>query len=116
MSEVKSQQRSVIDPTTAGAVTVLNPACSNTMVEQVALAPRTFSSLESKTIYLVDIGWGGPEAAYDVFQVMEEWFANHIPSLKTVLVRKKGPYPMDDPDLWNEIKAKGDACIIGISC
>ncbi len=114
MSEVKSKQRAA--PAAAGAITVLNPACGNTMVEREPLAPRTFTSLEGKTIYLVDIGWGGPEAAYDVFQVMEDWFDANIPSVKTKLVRKKGPYPVDDPDLWDEIKAKGDACIIGISC
>ncbi len=116
MSVAKSQQPEMAAPATTGAITVLNPACSNTMVERVPLAPRTFTSLEGKTVYLVDIGWGGPEAAYDVFQVMEDWFAANIPSVKTKLVRKKGPYPVDDPDLWQEIKAKGDACIIGISC
>jgi hypothetical protein len=97
-------------------VTVLNPACSSTMVERVPLAPRTFTSLNNKTVYLVDIGWGGPTAGYDVFNVMQEWFAENIPSVKTVLVRKKGSYGEDDPDLWKKIKAEGDACIIGISC
>jgi hypothetical protein len=97
-------------------VTVLNPACSSTMVERVPLAPRTFTSLNNKTVYLVDIGWGGPTAGYDVFNVMQEWFAENIPSVKTVLVRKKGSYGEDDPDLWKKIKAEGNACIIGISC
>ncbi len=116
MSEAKSQQRAMVAPTADGAITVLNPTCSNTTVERVPLAPRTFISLEGKTIYLVDIGWGGPEAAYDVFQVMQDWFIKNMPSVKTVLVRKKGSYGADDPDLWKEIKAEGDACIIGISC
>ena len=97
-------------------VTVLNPACSSTMVERVPLAPRTFTSLNNKTVYLVDIGWGGPTAGYDVFNVMQEWFAQNIPSVNTVLVRKKGSYGEDDPELWKKIKAEGDACIIGISC
>ena len=97
-------------------VTVLNPACSSTMVERVPLAPRTFTSLNNKTVYMVDIGWGGPTAGYDVFNVMQEWFAQNIPSVNTVLVRKKGSYGEDDPELWKKIKAEGDACIIGISC
>ena len=97
-------------------VTVLNPACSSAMVGRVPLAPRTFASLEGKTIYLVDIGWGGPGAAYDVFEVMQGWFAEHIPSVKTVLLRKKGSFGDDDPELWKKIKENGDACIIGISC
>ena len=97
-------------------ITVLNPACSSTMVEQIPLAPRTFSSLEGKTVYMVDIGWGGPKAGYDVFEVMQQWFAEHIPTLKTVLVKKKGSYNDDDPELWKKIKSDGDACIIGLSC
>lgn len=109
MSKIKSQQK-------YDKITVLNPACSSTMAERVSLAPRTFTNLEGKTIYLVDIGWGGPKAGYDVFEVMQGWFARTIPSAKTVLVKKKGPYMEDDPELWEKIKAEGDACIIGLSC
>ena len=97
-------------------ITVLNPACSNAVVPRVPLAPRSFNTLEDKTLYLVDIGWGGPAAAYGVFQVMQEWFAREMPRVKTVLTRKKGNFGQDDPELWKEIKNKGQACIIGISC
>ena len=114
MSKVNSQQKVMAG--SSGKIRVLNPACSSTMVERVPLAPRTFTSLEGKTIYLVDIGWGGPKAGYDVFEVMQGWFAEHIPSMKTVLVKKKGSYADDDPELWKKIKAEGDACIIGLSC
>ena len=100
----------------SGKITVLNPACANARVPQTPLAPRAFSSLEGRTVYLVDIGWGGPAAAYDIFQVMQDWFASNMPGVKTVLARKKGNFGEDDPDLWNEIKASGGACVIGISC
>jgi hypothetical protein len=86
------------------------------MAERLPLTPRTFSGLDSKTVFLVDIGWGGPKAGYDVLDVMQGWFARNIPSVKTVLVAKKGGFSMDDPDLWQRIRAEGDACIIGISC
>jgi hypothetical protein len=86
------------------------------MVERVPLAPRNFTSLENKTIFLIDIGWGGPTAGYDVFDVMSEWFAENIPSVKTVLVRKKGGFAEDDPELWQRVKTEGDAAILGISC
>ena len=109
MSKIKSQQKDDI-------ITVLNPACSSIMVERVPLASRNFTSLEGKTIYLVDIGWGGPRAGYDIFEVMQGWFAESIPSVKTVLIRKKGGYMEDDAELWQKIKAEGDTCIIGISC
>ena len=97
-------------------ITVFNPACSSTMAEKVPLAPRTFSSLSGKTVFFVDIGWGGPKAGYEMFEIMQGWFASNIPSVKTILVRKKGSFGVDDPELWKRIKAEGDACIIGISC
>jgi len=97
-------------------VTVLNPACSSTMAERAPLTPRTFTGLHGRTIFLVDIGWGGPKAGYDVLEVMQGWFAANTPSVKTVLVAKKGPFAQDDPELWQRIKAEGDGCIIGISC
>jgi len=116
MSEIKSQQKATVRPGSASNITVLNPACSSTMAERAPLTPRTFSSLNDKTIYLVDIGWGGPKAGYEVLEIMQDWFAENIPSVKTVLVTKKGPFAQDDPELWKRIKAEGDACIIGISC
>jgi hypothetical protein len=96
-------------------ITVHNPACSSTMVERVPLAPR-LSTLEGKTVYMVDIGWGGPKAGYDLFEVMQEWLNKNIPGIKTVLVKKKGMYVDDDPELWKKIKAEGHACIMGLSC
>ena len=97
-------------------ITVLNPACSSTMVERVPLTSRNFSDLENKTVFMIDIGWGGPTAGYDVFDVMSEWFTENIPSAKTILVRKKGGFAEDDPELWARVKAEGDAAILGISC
>ena len=41
-------------------ITVLNPAISSKMTERVPLTPRT-DTLEGKTIYLVDLQWGGPD-------------------------------------------------------
>jgi hypothetical protein len=95
-------------------ITVMNPAITNSMVDRVPLAKR-LDSLEDKTLYLVDIGWGGPDAAYSVFEEIEAWFSKNMPSVKTVLKRKRGPYSADDPELWKEIKEKGDAALIGIS-
>jgi hypothetical protein len=113
MSEFDSKQNTSVS---AGNITVLNPACRSTMAERASLTPRTFSSLNNKTVFLVDIGWGGPKAGYDVLDVMQDWFSRNVPSVKTVLVAKKGGFGEDDPELWKRIKAEGDACIIGISC
>ena len=52
-------------------ITVLNPALSTRIVERIPLTPRT-DTIEGKTIYLVDLQWGGPVAAYSVFEEMKE--------------------------------------------
>jgi len=116
MSQLGPRFNPNMKPVSAGKIAVLNPACSSTIAEKAALTPRTFSSLNGKTVFLVDIGWGGPKAGYDVLDIMQGWFARNIPSVKTVLVPKKGGFGDDDPELWKRIKAEGDACIIGISC
>jgi len=95
-------------------ITVMNPAIANPQVDRVALTKR-LDSLENKTLYLVDINWGGPDAAYGVFKEMEIWFSENMPSVKVVLKRKTGSYMSDDPALWKEIGEKGDAAVIGIS-
>jgi hypothetical protein len=95
-------------------ITVMNPAITSTMVDRVPLTTR-LDSLEGKTLYMVDIGWGGPDAAYSVFEEVEAWLSKNMPSVKTVIKRKRGPYSADDAELWKEIKEKGDAALIGIS-
>jgi hypothetical protein len=98
----------------ARLITVLNPAVTNKMAERLPLSSR-LDTLEGKTIYLVDIGWGGPEAAPSVYEEIQSWFAQKMPSVKTAIRRIKGSYESDDPDLWKEIKQNGQAAFVGIS-
>ena len=96
-------------------MTVLNPAISSPMVERVPLTPRT-GTLEGKTIYLVDLQWGGPQAGYSVFEEMQDWFSRNMPSVKTVIRRSKGGPFGDDPALREEIiSQKAGGVIIGIA-
>ena len=95
-------------------ITVLNPAIESQMVDRMPLSPR-LDTLDGKTIYLVDINWGGPEAAYSVFEEVQSWFAQNKPSVKIVIKRKAGSYTTDDPALWKEIAKNANAAIIGIS-
>jgi len=97
-----------------GLITVLNPAIASKMAKRVPLSPR-LNTLEGKILYLVDINWGGPEAAYSVYEEMQSWFAKEIPSLKIIIKRKKGSYSQDDPELWKEIAKNGNAAMVGIS-
>ena len=95
-------------------ITVLNPAISSPMVERVPLASRA-GTLEGKTIYLVDMQWGGPDAGYSVFEEMQKWFSKNMPSVKVVLKRTQNGWMGDDPALRKEIVDKGAAgAVIGI--
>jgi hypothetical protein len=49
-------------------------------------------------------------------QQLEKWLKIHIPSVNTVRKRKTGHVFADDTtDLWEEIKAKGDAVVLGVA-
>ncbi len=74
---------------------------------------KRLDTLENKTVYLVDIGFGG---GYRFTQQLQEWFKEHMPSVTTIRKRKTGGAFRDDTtDLWEEIKAKGHAAIIGVA-
>jgi hypothetical protein len=73
---------------------------------------RRLDNLENKTVYLVDTGFGG---SYRFMQQLQKWFSSNMPSVTTIRKRKTGGAFMDDTtDLWEEIKAKGDAVILGV--
>jgi len=96
-------------------ITVLNPAIESKMVDRIPLSPR-LDTLEGKTIYLVDLQWGGPEAAYSVYEEMKAWFARNMPAVKVEIRRSQGGWMGgDDPGLRKEIADKKAAGVmIGI--
>jgi hypothetical protein len=70
-------------------------------------------TLENKTVYLVDIGFGG---GYNYMLQLQKWFAEYIPSVTTVVKRKPGHVFTDDTnELWDEIKEKGNAVVLGVA-
>jgi len=95
-------------------IRVLNPTPPNQMVDRVPLIPR-LDTLEGKTIFLVDIGWGGPEAAPSIYEEMKAWFAQNMPSVKVEVRSIRGSYMQDQPELWKEISENGHAAMVGIS-
>jgi hypothetical protein len=93
--------------------TVLNPEIQDKVADLSPLAAR-LDTLDGKTVYLVDVGFGGHAGGYSLLTEMQKWFAKNRPQVNTVLRRKAGAFGVDDPDLWAEIRAKGHAMIIGV--
>jgi hypothetical protein len=91
-------------------ITALNPMGFPPKVSPKALAPR-LDTLAGKTVYLVDCRFDDS----DLFLKQQQaWFAEHMPSVRTVLKPLSASYLRDDPPTWEEIKAKGHAAIVGV--
>ena len=87
-----------------------NPKGTPPSIQLIPMAPRP-STLDGKTVYLVDTGFEGGGM---LLQQIQLWFGRNMPSVTTVFKRKAGPYAEDDPKLWAEIKEKGNAAIMAI--
>ena len=74
------------------------------------MAPRP-SSLDGKTIYLVDNGYLGSD---NLLKGMVAWFEKNMPNTTPVFKRQAGGFSATDPKLWAEIKEKADGVIIGM--
>jgi hypothetical protein len=91
-------------------IEALNPRGMPPAIQLVPMAPR-LSSLDGKTIYLVSDGFPGADRFLDQIAL---WFKKNMPSVMTEYRLKKGGFADDDPALWAEIKAKGNAVIMAI--
>ncbi len=74
------------------------------------MAPR-LTSLEGKTIYIVDIGFTD---THQLLTEMQQLLSEKYPKTTWVVRNKIGTYFDDDPDLWAEIQKKGNGMIIGV--
>ena len=91
-------------------ITTLSPLGFAPKVTRKELAPR-LPTLDGKTVYLIDCRFDDS----DVFlKQMQAWFAEHMPGVRTVFKPISSVYLNDDPATWQEIKAKGDAAIVGV--
>jgi hypothetical protein len=90
-------------------LTVLNPEGYPPKVTHKQMAPR-LDTLDGKTVYIVDCRFDDS----DLFlRQVQAWFADHMPSVKTVFKPINSVYTQDDLATWEEVKANGDAAIIG---
>jgi hypothetical protein len=91
-------------------ITVLTPLGTPPSIKLRPMAPR-LTTLEGKTIYLVNQGYLGTD---NLLNEMKIWLEREYPKTKFVyaaLGREMGPQP---PSLFAEIKEKGDGMIMGL--
>ena len=96
---------------------VMTPEAESRRMGEITPTPSSMANrlnnLNDKTVYLVDTGFGG---SFKFMQQMQKWFAEYMPAVTTIRKRKTGHVFMDDTtDLWDEIKAKGHAAILGVA-
>jgi hypothetical protein len=104
----------VSDPASKNNGVVLDPYRQPTQdlssMEGQLMAPR-LNSLDGKVVYLVETGFHG---AKDFMNQAAEWFVRNMPAVKIESRSTQGMIFTDDPALWAEIEAKGDAAIVGV--
>jgi hypothetical protein len=91
-------------------IKVYNPQGYPPKITGRGMAPRP-PSLAGRTVYLVDLRFDDSDR---FLLQMQAWFREHMPEVNTVFVQKDNTYHKDDPRLWNEIKEKGAAAILGV--
>ena len=91
-------------------IVVLNPEGQPPQTPLIPMAPR-LDRLEGKTIYIVDARY---PLTHQLFEEMGKVFSERYPNTNWIVREKAGTYMDDDPELWEEIKAKGDGMIMGI--
>ena len=90
-------------------LTVHNPTGYPPKVTARGLVPG-LDGLDGKTLFLVDVGF---ENSDNFMAVLQEWFEEHHPEVKTHLAKWKNQH-LPDPELSDQIRTEGDACILGV--
>ncbi len=91
-------------------IMVFNPVGYPPKVNKKTPAQRP-ESLDGKTIFLVDCRF---DDSVELLKQVQNWFAEYMPAVKTQIISLSATYQHDDPKTWEEIKAKGDAAIVGV--
>ncbi len=103
-------QGNIKNTMTSEKVTVLNPRGIPPPIEMIPMAPR-LDTLEGKTIYVAGINFQPlHQGMIEIHRILTEKY----PKTTFILKVKKGSYLVNDQELWDEIKEKGDAAIVGI--
>ena len=90
---------------------LLNPLGQpETALQTMHMAER-LTSLDGKTVYLVETGFVG---AKEFMQEVQGWFNRNKPNVKTVFRSKGNNTFANDPVLWQEARQNADAMVFGV--
>lgn len=90
-------------------VSVHDPRGYPPVVTAKRLAPR-LPSLEGRTLHLVDCLFDNSEV---FMQQLQAWFAEHLPSVKTEIVKPRESW-VDDPALRERVVREADAAVFAV--
>lgn len=90
-------------------ITVHDPRGYPPTVSAKRLAPR-LRSLEGKTLHLVDCLFDNSEL---FMQQLQAWFAQHLPSVKTEIVKPRESW-VDDPVMRAKVVREADAAVFAV--
>jgi hypothetical protein len=93
---------------------ILNPLAQQKLSWDIHPLVERPAALEGKTVYVINQRWGGTRAHEPLLLAVKKWLEDRIPGLNVVYKVKLGSYPVDDPDLWEEVGQKAAAAIIGV--
>ena len=91
-------------------IRVMNPMGCPPVIKQLGMAERP-KVLDGKTVYLVDCRFDDGDI---LIQQMEAWFAEQMSQVNTEVRRKSGVYTERDPELYEEIRERGDAAVVAV--
>jgi hypothetical protein len=93
---------------------ILNPIAQQKKEWDIIPLVERPASLEGKTVYIINQRWGGTKAHEPLLLGIKQWLENNIRGIKVVYKAKRGSYPFNDTDLWQEVGQKADVAMIGI--
>jgi hypothetical protein len=91
-------------------ITVLNPMAYPPKIEQLGMAGRP-ETLTDRTVYLVDCRFDDGDI---LMRQMAGWFSDNMPDVNVEVRRKSNVYTKRDDGLYDEIRERGHAAVIGV--
>lgn len=93
---------------------ILNPMAQQKLEWDIVPLVERPSTLEGKTVYIINQRWGGTKAHEPLLLAIKKWLEDNIHNIHVVYRAKLGSYLVNDINLWKEVGEKADAAMIGV--